>query len=281
MHQDLIPQQVKQALYEDLNGDSATLDITAQLIPAEQMASGRVITREKAVICGVEWVNETMAQVDSNIAVDWQVADGDHVVENTVLFTFKGPARSILTAERTALNFLQTLSATATSTADYVAKVQALGSTTKILDTRKTLPGLRYAQKYAVKCGGGENHRIGLFDAYLIKENHIQAAGGINNAVSKAKSSHPNAKVEVEVESLEELQQAMTAGADIVMLDNFTVAMTAEAKALAGDQLKLEASGNMDGEKFKEYAKLNVDYISIGGLTKHIKAIDLSMRFDD
>jgi len=214
-------------------------------------------------------------------AVDWQVADGDHVVENTVLFTFKGPARSILTAERTALNFLQTLSATATSTADYVAKVQALGSTTKILDTRKTLPGLRYAQKYAVKCGGGENHRIGLFDAYLIKENHIQAAGGINSAVSKAKSLHPNAKVEVEVESLEELQQAMTAGADIVMLDNFTVAMTAEAKALAADQLKLEASGNMDGEKFKEYAKLNVDYISIGGLTKHIKAIDLSMRFDD
>ena len=281
MHQDLIPQQVKQALYEDLNGDSATLDITAQLIPAEQMASGRVITREKAVICGVECVNETMAQVDSNITVDWQVADGDHVVENTVLFTFKGPARSILTAERTALNFLQTLSATATSTADYVAKVQALGSTTKILDTRKTLPGLRYAQKYAVKCGGGENHRIGLFDAYLIKENHIQAAGGINSAVSKAKSLHPNAKVEVEVESLEELQQAMTAGADIVMLDNFTVAMTAEAKALAGDQLKLEASGNMDGEKFKEYAKLNVDYISIGGLTKHIKAIDLSMRFDD
>lgn len=280
MYQNLIPQQVQQALFEDLNGDSASLDITAQLIPEHQQASGRVITREDAVICGVEWVNETMSQVDPSIELTWQVKDGDKVTANQVLFTFSGPARAILTAERTALNFLQTLSATATSTADYVEQVLALGSTTKILDTRKTLPGLRYAQKYAVKCGGGENHRIGLFDAYLIKENHIQAAGGITAAVTRAQELNPEAKVEVEVESLDELKQAMAAGADIVMLDNFTVEMTAEAKEIAGNSLKLEASGNMDGEKFKAYAKLNVDYISIGGLTKHIKAIDLSMRFD-
>lgn len=280
MYQQQIPQQVTTALQEDLNGLTADLDITAQLIPAAQMATGKVITRQSAVVCGVEWVNETFKQIAKNTTIHWSVADGDNVAANQTLFTFSGPAREILTAERTALNFLQTLSATATATKHYVDEVAAMGSTTKILDTRKTLPGLRLAQKYAVKCGGGQNHRIGLFDAYLIKENHIFAAGSIAAAVAKAKQLQPHAKVEVEVESISELEVAIQAGADIVMLDNFTVEMTAEAKRLSGDLVKLEASGNMDGEKFKAYAKLNVDYISIGGLTKHVDAIDLSMRFD-
>jgi len=282
MYQLQISQQVNQALNEDLNNQPAHCgDITAQLIPEEQSATGKVITRDAAVVCGVEWVNETMSQVDSSIEIKWLVKDGDKVEPNQTLFTFSGPARGILTAERTALNFLQTLSATATSTFNYVSEIKRLGSSTQILDTRKTLPGLRLAQKYAVKCGGGENHRIGLFDAYLIKENHIQAAGGINAAVSRAHELNPNAKVEVEVESLEQLQQAIDAGADIVMLDNFTLEMTEAALALSKDKVKIEASGNMDGDKFKAYAQLNVDYISIGGLTKHVQAVDLSMRFDD
>lgn len=280
MYQSLIPTQVSQALAEDLNQQGAEADITAQLIPADRQASGRVITREDAVICGLEWVIETCKQVSPDIEVELKVKDGDAVKANDTLFTFKGPARAILTAERTALNFLQTLSATATSTAKYVAEVRALGSTTNILDTRKTIPGLRFAQKYAVKCGGGQNHRIGLFDAYLIKENHIQAAGGITQAVSKAQELNPGKPIEVEVESLDELQQAIDAGANIVMLDNFSVEQTQQAVELANGRVKLEASGNMDGDKFKAYAALNVDYISIGGLTKHVQAIDLSMRFD-
>jgi nicotinate-nucleotide pyrophosphorylase (carboxylating) len=282
MHKPYIKQQVSQALSEDLNGQTAfDGDITAQLIPATQQATGKVITRELAVICGVEWVNETMRQVDSSLVVTWLVKDGDEVKPDQTLFIVKGAARAILTAERTALNFLQTLSATATSTHKYVSKVKGLGSTTKILDTRKTIPGLRFAQKYAVKCGGGENHRIGLFDAYLIKENHIQAAGGITQAVARAQKLNPNKTIEVEVESEQELMEAIEAGAHIIMLDNFDVAQTASAIALADGRVKLEASGNMDGEKFKAYAQLNVDFISIGGLTKHIEAIDLSMRFTE
>lgn len=280
MYQQHIPAQVTAALQEDLNGLSADLDITAQLIPSDQQATGKVITRQKAVVCGVEWVNETFSQIAKNTTIQWQVKDGDTVVANQTLFTFSGPAREILTAERTALNFLQMLSATATSTQHYVNEISAMQSTTKILDTRKTIPGLRLAQKYAVTCGGGQNHRIGLFDAYLIKENHIFAAGSIEAAVTTAKKLNPEAKVEVEVESLDELQLAIDAGADIVMLDNFTVEMTAQAKKISGEKVKLEASGNMDGEKFKAYAQLNIDYISIGGLTKHVDAIDLSMRFD-
>lgn len=282
MYKPYIEQQVKQALSEDLNGQTAfDGDITAQLIPATQQATGKVITRQPAVICGVEWVNETMKQVDSSLTIDWFVKDGDAVQADQTLFIVKGPARAILTAERTALNFLQTLSATATSTQQYVNKVRSLGSKTKILDTRKTLPGLRFAQKYAVKCGGGENHRIGLFDAYLIKENHIQAAGGIENAISRAQELNPGKTIEVEVESEQELMQAIEAGAHIVMLDNFDIPQTERAIKLAAGRVKLEASGNMDGEKFKEYALLNVDFISIGGLTKHIEAIDLSMRFTE
>ncbi|NVK25374.1 MAG: carboxylating nicotinate-nucleotide diphosphorylase [Gammaproteobacteria bacterium] len=280
MHQEYIPQQVSQALNEDLNNQNAMEgDITAQLIPESQQAFARVITRQFAVICGVEWVNETIKQVDSTIEIQWSVKDGDRVQANDVLFTLAGPARAILTAERTCLNFLQMLSATATQTAVYVDKLKEIGSTTKILDTRKTIPGLRFAQKYAVTCGGGQNHRIGLFDAYLIKENHIQAAGGIAQAISKAHELNPGKTVEVEVETMDELQQAIDAGADIVMLDNFTVAQTQAAIELAKGKVKLEASGNMDQDKYKSYAELNIDFISIGGLTKHVDAIDLSMRF--
>jgi nicotinate-nucleotide pyrophosphorylase (carboxylating) len=279
MYRKYVNQQVKQALYEDLNGLESDSDITAQLIPADRQSKARVITRQKAVICGCDWVNETIEQVDSTLKIEWQVKDGDLVEPNQELFVVSGNARSILTAERTALNFLQTLSATATATYHYVSKIEELGSKTQILDTRKTLPGLRLAQKYAVTCGGGKNHRIGLFDAYLIKENHIQAAGGIANAVKMAHELNPGKTVEVEVESMDELSQAIEAGADIVMLDNFNVAETREAMAFADGRVKLEASGNMDAEKFVAYAQLDVDYISIGGLTKHVEAIDLSMRF--
>jgi nicotinate-nucleotide pyrophosphorylase (carboxylating) len=275
-----IPEQVRAALSEDLNNQGAEGDITAQLITGEPIVTGKVISRDDAIICGVEWVNETFKQVAPNTQIEWLVKDGDKVSRNDTLFTFKGNAKAILTAERTALNFMQTLSGTATATAQYVEEVRSLGSSTDILDTRKTLPGLRLAQKYAVKCGGGRNHRIGLFDAYLIKENHINAAGGITEAVTQAHKLNPGKPVEVEVETMQELQTAIDAGADIVMLDNFTVDMTKEAMELAAGRVKLEASGNMDGEKFKAYAMLNVDYISIGGLTKHLKAVDLSMRFD-
>lgn len=280
MHTQYIPQQVSQALNEDLNHQSAIDgDITAQLIPESQQAFARVITRQFAVICGVEWVNETIAQVDDSLIIEWKVKDGSRVQANDELFTLSGSARSILTAERTCLNFLQMLSATATSTSYYVDALEKLGSTTKILDTRKTIPGLRFAQKYAVTCGGGQNHRIGLFDAYLIKENHIQAAGCIAQAISKAHELNPGKTVEVEVETMEELQQAIDANADIVMLDNFDVPQTQKAIELAQGKVKLEASGNMDQDKYKAYAELNIDFISIGGLTKHVDAIDLSMRF--
>ena len=282
MYKQYIQQQVTQALNEDLNFQTAEDgDITAQLIPESQQAVARVITRQNAIICGIEWVNETIKQVDDSLSIEWRVQDGDKVTRDQVLFFVRGSARSILTAERTALNFMQALSGTATATNQYVADVLSIGSKTKILDTRKTIPGLRFAQKYAVTCGGGQNHRVGLFDAYLIKENHIQAAGGIAQAVTRAHQLNPGKTVEVEVESMDELQQAIDAGADIVMLDNFDVNQTKEAMTLADGQVKIEASGNMDGDKFKAYAQLNVDYISIGGLTKHVNAIDLSMRFID
>jgi len=280
MYKDYIPQQVTQALNEDLNNQSAQEgDITAQLIPEQQLATARVISRQAAVICGCEWVEETIKQVDNSLKLEWKVKDGDTVERDQELFIVSGSARSILTAERTCLNFLQALSATATTTNQFVNIVKEMGSTTTILDTRKTIPGLRLAQKYAVTCGGGANHRVGLYDAYLIKENHIQAAGGIKQAVSKAQELNPGKIVEVEVENMDELSQAIDAGANIVMLDNFDVAATMQAMKFADGRVKLEASGNMDLGKFKAYAKLNVDYISIGGLTKHIHAIDLSMRF--
>ncbi len=281
------------ALKEDLGAldeqsPSTDQDITAMLIPENEHAVATVITREDCIVCGVAWVNEVFKQLDTSqrrqqngcfsaTEITWFVNDGELVKANTTLFELKGNARTLLTGERAALNFLQTLSGTATLTSKYVRELS--GTKTKLLDTRKTLPGLRSAQKYAVLCGGGVNHRIGLFDAFLIKENHIAACGGIAQAVSTAKLNHSDKTVEVEVESMDELQQALKAGADIIMLDNFTPAMIEQAVTATRGKAKLEVSGNMTIEILQEYTKAGVDFISSGALTKHVQAIDLSMRF--
>ena len=275
----LIRQLVKLALDEDLNYQSAIAgDITAQLIPENELANAKVITREDCVFCGKDIILEVFNQVDPTVNVEVLVNDGDKVAANSTLFTASGSARAILTAERTALNFVQTLSGTATTTAHYVKELE--GTTTQLLDTRKTIPGLRALQKYAVKCGGGANHRIGLFDAFLIKENHIAACGGIDKAVAQAKINHPTKPVEVEVESLDELEQAITAGADIIMLDNFTVEQIQQAVTITDKRAKLEVSGNMTLETLKTYSQAGIDFISSGALTKNLQSIDLSMRFN-
>lgn len=275
----LLSQLVTLALDEDLNYQTAADgDITAQLIPQNEQASAKVITREDCIFCGKDIIIEVFKQVDPTVQVSVLVNDGDVVTANSTLFTAKGSARAILTAERTALNFVQTLSGTATTTAHYVKELS--GTTTQLLDTRKTIPGLRALQKYAVKCGGGANHRIGLFDAFLIKENHIAACGGINKAVAQAKLNHPSKPVEVEVESLQELKQAIDAGADIIMLDNFSVEQIKQAVILTNKRAKLEVSGNMTLETLKTYSQAGVDFISSGALTKNLQSIDLSMRFE-
>ena len=268
----MIYDMVKAALLEDVGSG----DVTAELISQEKRCRAQVITRESAIICGVEWVNEAFKQVDKNSAVTWQVKDGDHVNANAVLFSVEGSARSILTAERTALNFLQLLSGTATSTFHYVEKIKH--THTKLLDTRKTLPLYRTAQKYAVKCGGGENHRMGLFDMFLIKENHIAACGSITQAIEKARSLYPRINVEVEVENLIEYEEALNAKPDIIMLDNFSIEAIKIAVARKHESIKLEISGNVTLENIVDYAALGVDYISVGAITKHVKAIDLSLR---
>lgn len=270
--QHLIPEAVTYALREDVGSG----DITAQLIPEDQTATARIISRQEAVICGIDWVNEVYKQVDPNLTLDWKVDDSDLVNADQVLFYAKGSARNLLTAERAALNFLQTLSGTATISKFYADKV--IGTSVKLLDTRKTLPGLRFAQKYAVTCGGCFNHRIGLFDAFLIKENHIMACGGIKQAINTAKRNEPGKPVEVEVETMEELQQALNAGADIIMLDNFSLEDMRKSVELTGDAAKLEASGNITDETLRPIAETGVDFISIGALTKHCQAVDLSMR---
>jgi nicotinate-nucleotide pyrophosphorylase (carboxylating) len=270
--QHLIPEAVTYALREDVGSG----DITAQLIPEDQTATARIISRQEAVICGIDWVNEVYKQVDPNLTLDWKVDDGDLVNADQVLFYAKGSARNLLTAERAALNFLQTLSGTATISKFYADKV--IDTSVKLLDTRKTLPGLRFAQKYAVTCGGCYNHRIGLFDAFLIKENHIMACGGIKQAINTAKSNEPGKPVEVEVETMEELQQALNAGADIIMLDNFSLEDMRKSVELTGGTSKLEASGNITDETLRPIAETGVDFISIGALTKHCQAVDLSMR---
>ncbi len=275
----LLSQLVTLALDEDLNYQTAADgDITAQLIPQNEQASAKVITREDCIFCGTDIIFEVFKQVDPTVQVSVLVNDGDVVTANSTLFTAKGSARAILTAERTALNFVQTLSGTATTTAHYVKELS--GTTTQLLDTRKTIPGLRALQKYAVKCGGGANHRIGLFDAFLIKENHIAACGGINKAIAQAKLNHPSKPVEVEVESLQELKQAIDAGADIIMLDNFSVEQIKQAVILTNKRAKLEVSGNMTLETLKTYSQAGVDFISSGALTKNLQSIDLSMRFE-
>ncbi|WP_286889068.1 carboxylating nicotinate-nucleotide diphosphorylase [Pseudoalteromonas sp. ESRF-bin5] len=275
----LLSQLVTLALDEDLNYQTAADgDITAQLIPQNEQASAKVITREDCIFCGKDIIIEVFKQVDPTVQLSVLVNDGDVVTANSTLFTAKGSARAILTAERTALNFVQTLSGTATTTAHYVKELS--GTTTQLLDTRKTIPGLRALQKYAVKCGGGANHRIGLFDAFLIKENHIAACGGIEKAVAQAKLNHPSKPVEVEVESLQELKQAIDAGADIIMLDNFSVEQIKQAVILTNKRAKLEVSGNMTLETLKTYSQAGVDFISSGALTKNLQSIDLSMRFE-
>ena len=264
---------VTTALHEDLGSG----DITAALIPANEQALARVITREEATICGQDWVNELAQQVDPTIQIDWQVADGDRVAAKQTLFEAQGSARSLLTFERCALNFLQCLSGTATISSHYAKMVAHTG--VKLLDTRKTIPGLRKAQKYAVSCGGCYNHRVGLYDAFLIKENHIAACGGITQAVQTARLQSPGKPVEVEVETLAELQQAIDAGADTIMLDNFNLDAMRTAVTLAGGKAKLEASGGITKTTLVAIAETGVDYISIGALTKDCKSIDLSMRF--
>lgn len=288
MLQQDIRRAVRAALLEDL-GDAltaldqpdASADITAQLIPADRMASARVITREAGVFCGQPWVDEVFlqlkAQLGGEVKVEWKVQDGERLAPNQELFRLHGPARVLLTGERNALNFVQTLSGVATLTARYVAELE--GTDCRLLDTRKTIPGLRTAQKYAVTCGGGKNHRIGLYDAYLIKENHILACGGIAEAISEARHLNPGKPVEVEVESLAELEQALAAKADIVMLDNFDVTMMREAVTINQGRAKLEVSGNVTLDTLAEFAATGVDFISVGALTKHVRALDLSMRF--
>ena len=275
----LISQLVTLALDEDLNYQSAEQgDITAQLIPQAEQANAKVITREDCIFCGKDLIIEVFKQVDPSVVVNICVNDGDFVSANSTLFTASGSARAILTAERTALNFVQTLSGTATTTARYVKELS--GTSTQLLDTRKTIPGLRALQKYAVKCGGGANHRIGLFDAFLIKENHIAACGGINNAVTQAKLNHADKPIEVEVESFDELEQAINAGADIIMLDNFNPEQIRQAVSITNKRAKLEVSGNMTLETLKAYSQAGVDFISSGALTKNLQSIDLSMRFE-
>lgn len=266
--------QVAIALEEDVGSG----DITAALIPEQLQSEGQIVTREAAVICGTAWVDEVYRQLDPSVEIHWLVEDGMRVVPQQALCSLKGFSRSLLTGERTALNFLQLLSGTATTTKKWVDALT--GSSTKLLDTRKTIAGLRAAQKYAVRCGGGQNHRMGLYDAYLIKENHIMACGSITRAVKLAHQQHPDKLLEVEVETLQQLQEALSLNVDIILLDNFSREMLIEAIALNKNKVKLEISGNIHLDNIQEIAKLKVDFISVGALTKHVQAIDLSLRFN-
>lgn len=275
--QQLLAQTIQMNVQHVLQEDIGEGDITAQLIPVDQQAHARVITREPMVLAGCPWVDALFHQLDPSIEIIWLKNEGDQIAANEAFLELKGNARSLLTGERAALNFIQTLSAVATKVQSYTQLLHGLH--TKILDTRKTIPGLRVAQKYAVNIGGGQNHRLGLFDAFLIKENHILAAGGILQAIQQARHIAPNKPVEVEVENFDELQQALDAGADIVMLDNFSQQQMIDAVKLVDGRCKLEASGNITVERLREIASTGVDYISMGTLTKDILAIDLSMRF--
>ncbi len=268
---------VTAALAEDVGAG----DLTASLIDADAVVGAQIIARESLVLCGEDWVNEVFRQLDENIIIDWYIGDGGFAAADDIICKLVGPARALLTGERTALNFLQTLSATATTTAMYVKAVD--GTRTKVLDTRKTIPGLRLAQKYAVACGGGMNHRVGLFDAILIKENHIKAAGSVTAALQEANAKHGDVLIEVEVESHEEFLEALDAGANRVLLDNFSIEALRKAVETNRDYgvvgAELEASGNVTLESIREIAETGVDYISTGALTKNVIAADLSMLF--
>ena len=275
---DDIKASVESALKEDLGGKvDLSLDVTAQLIPDDHVNEATVITRENGVFCGKAWVEEVYRQLGGRVEITWFVNDGDEIKENQELFHLKGHARTMLTTERTTLNFVQTLSGVASVVHEYV---KAMGDTkTQLLDTRKTIPGLRTALKYAVTVGGGHNHRIGLFDMYLIKENHIMACGSITAAVTKARELTKGIKVEVEVESLEELREALAAKAEVIMLDNFKFEDMIEAVKITNGQAKLEISGNVNLQTIGKFASTGVDFISVGALTKNVRALDLSMRF--
>ena len=259
-----------------LSEDVGAGDITAALISKNQQATAEVMTREPMVLCGQAWVNEVFLQVDPKVKINWFVQEGDCLSKDTKLFSVSGSAANILTAERSALNFLQLLSGTATTTRAYVTQLE--GTQTKLLDTRKTLPLFRLAQKYAVKCGGGHNHRMGLYDAFLIKENHIAACGSIKLAIEQARKNHPNKWVEVEVENLEEFSEAVAAKPNSIMLDNFSIDNIKSAVKQKPENIKIEVSGNVDVSNIKQLALLGVNYISVGALTKHVTAIDLSLR---
>ena len=269
-----IAANVSAALTEDI----ASGDINAMLIPAAQQAVAEVITRKPMVLCGVAWVEETFRQVDPSVVLSWNAGDGDSLGAGDLIFSASGNARALLSGERTALNFIQLLSAVATKTKYFVDQVG--DAAVELIDTRKTIPGLRLAQKYAVTCGGGGNHRMGLYDAFLIKENHISAAGGIADAVAAARNVAPDKPMEVEVENKAELEQALTAGADRIMLDNFTLEALRDAVEHTAGSAELEASGNVTDETLVAIAETGVDFISIGALTKHVRALDLSMRID-
>ena len=272
-----LPQQVARALAEDIGAG----DLTAALIPADRPGRAAVITRERAIVCGIPYVEASFDAVDAHVRIEWRVAEGDSVGASQLLFTLEGPARALLTGERTALNFLQLLSGTATAAHGLAVLLE--GTNCRLLDTRKTIPGLRSAQKYAVRVGGGHNHRMGLFDGILIKENHIMAAGSIAAAVAAARQGSLQVPVEVEVENLSELREALAAGADIAMLDEFSLPAMRDAVAVNADAahpLKLEASGGITAASIREIAATGVDFISVGGITKHVRAIDLSMRFE-
>jgi len=277
MNAEQLRANVSAALSEDLGELNPALDISAALIPEQQVSKAKIISREPAIFAGKAFADEVFKQLGGQVSIEWLVEDGDKVVSDQVLCYLTGPARILLTGERSALNFIQTLSGIASQVAEYMQLLA--GTHCQLLDTRKTLPGLRYASKYAVTCGGGTNHRFGLFDAFLIKENHILACGSIQAAVEKARQIAPGKKVEVEVENLDELEQALVAGCDVVMLDNFSVELMQQAVAQNQGRAKLEASGNMTLATIRQYAETGVDFISVGALTKHVKALDLSMRF--
>ena len=268
-----INKQVTLALAEDI-GDG---DVTAKLIPDDKLADARIICREPAILCGADWVSEVFNQLDTAIQIDWHCQDGDNIQSDQELCRLHGSARHLLSGERSALNFLQTLSATATQAHEYVMAVEGTGC--RILDTRKTIPGLRLAQKYAVRCGGAYNHRTGLYDMVLIKENHISAAGSIQAAVDTARRLSPDIPLEVEVENLQQLQQALDADVDRILLDNMDIPTLKQAVQMTNKRIPLEASGGVTQETAREIAQTGVDYISIGSITKHIHAIDFSMRF--
>jgi len=274
---DNIPAQVKLALEEDIG----TGDVTADLIPENSQSSASVVCRDNATLAGCAWFDEVFKQTDSTVNIDWNFKDGDKIKSDSILCTLSGHSRALLSGERAALNFLQTLSATATLTQKYVEAIE--DTETKILDTRKTLPNMREAQKYAVLCGGGRNHRIGLYDMVLIKENHIVAAGSITNAVHRAKKLHPDLKIEVETETIEQFQEASAAGADIIMLDNFDIISMRQVvkENKTSNNVVLEASGGIDLDTVRLFADTGIGYISVGQITKDIYAVDLSMRFDD